>query len=113
MVRDITVREHPFEPPRADINSSEYRFLSFGEALQSATHAPNSLDVEILPSVVSRVSATTPQDSGRTRDEAEMLLKSLDEAGYLIDRARHVALGLVNGDRYATQYKPPRRGRPR
>lgn len=113
MVRDIMVREHPFEPPRADINSSEYRFLSFEEAFQSTTHAPNSLDVELLPGVVSRVSATTPQDSDRRRDEAEMLLKSLDEAGYLIDRARHVALGLANGDRHTAQYKPSRRGRPR
>lgn len=113
MVRDMMAREHPFETPRADINSSEYRFLSFGEALQSTTHAPNSLDVELLPSVVSRVSAATPQDNERRRDETEMLLKSLDEAGYLIDRARHVALGLANDDRHAALHKPSRRGRSR
>lgn len=113
MVRDIMVREQPFEPPHADINSSEYRFLSFDEAFQSATHAPNTLDVELVPGVLSRVSAATPQDRDRTRDEAGILLRSLDEAGYLIDRARHMALGLVDGDRQESLYKPSRRGRPR
>lgn len=113
MVRDILVRRHPFEPPQADINSSEYRFLSFGKALQSTTHAPNSLDIELLPGVLSRVSALVPQDNTRRREDAEMLLRTLDEVGLLMDRARLVALGLADGDRQRAQSKPPRRGRPR
>lgn len=113
MVRDIIVHKHPFEPPHADINSGEYRFLSFGEALQLTMHAPNSLDVELLPGVISRVSAATPQDSDRRRGEAEMLLRSLDEAGYLIDRARRAALDLADGDRQPTPNKPSRRGKSR
>jgi hypothetical protein len=113
MVRDIMVREHAFEPPHADINSSEYRFLPFGEALQPTTHAPNSLDVELLPGVLSRVSIAAPQDGDRRRDEAKMLLRSLNEAGYLIDRARQVALNLVDGDRPSAPYQPARRGQPR
>lgn len=113
MVRDLMVRQQPFEPPQADINSSEYRFLSFGEALQSTAHAPNSLDVELLPGVLSRVSAATPQDGNRKRDDAETLLRSLDEMGLLIDRARLLALGLAGGDRQASLYKPSRRGRQR
>jgi len=111
MVRDIMPRRLPFEPPQADINSSEYRFLSFEDALQSTAHAPNSLDVELLPGVLSRVSTATPLDSERRRDDIEMMLGSLDEVSYLIDRARHAALGLANGDRSTSRQS--RRGRPR
>lgn len=113
LVRDITVWESPFDPPHADINSSEYRFLLFGEGVQATSHAPNSLDVEIVPGVLSRVSAAPAQSSDQRRDDTDMLLRSLDEAGYLIDRARHAALGLTDGERQGSLYKPSRRGRPR
>ncbi len=111
LVRDILVHEHPFDSPRADMSSSEYRFLSFGEALQMVAHAPNSLDIELLPGVVSRVSTAAPQDTDRKREETEVLLRSIEEAGYLIDRARRAALGLVDGDRLGSSNKTSRRGR--
>lgn len=113
LVRDIMVREDPFSPPRADINASEYRFLSFGEALQAPTHAPNSLDVELVPGVLSRVSFASAENSDKRRDQAAMVLRRLDEASYLIDRARHGVLNLDSADQLDSQYKPSRKSRPR
>lgn len=113
MVRDIMRREVPFATPRADINSSEYRFSTSGDAFEVAAHATNSLDVELLPNVVSRVIVPAPQYDDRRRDETETLVRSLEEAGYLIDRARHLAIGYADGDRQGSLYKPSRRGRPR
>jgi hypothetical protein len=113
LVRDIMVRGSPFDPPRADINSCEYRFLSFGEAVQATSHAPNSLDVELAPGVLSRISSAPTENSDQRRDQAEMLLRSLDEASYLVDRARQAALGLTDGERQGSLYKPSRKTRPR
>jgi len=113
MVRDLLNREDPFEPPHADMNSSEYRFLTFSDALQSSTHAPNALDVELLPNVMSRVSAASHKDVDRRPDDVEMLLRTLDEAGHLIDRARHVAIGVAGGERQGSLYKPSGRRRSR
>jgi len=113
MVRDILRRDAPFASPTADINSSEYRFFAPGEAFELAAHASNSLDVELLPNVISRVTLAAPKYEDRRHDEVEMLVRSLDEAGYLIDRARHLALGYADGDRQGTLYKPSRKGRPR
>lgn len=113
MVRDLLTRENPFRPPHADMNSSEYRFLSFNDALQSSTHAPNAIDVELLPNVMSRVSTASHQGGDHRRDDVEMLLRNLDEAGYLIDRARHVAIGFAGTERQGSQYKPPGRRRSR
>ena len=113
MVRDLLTRENPFQPPHADMNSSEYRFLNFNDALQSSTHAPNAIDVELLPNVMSRVSAASYQDGEHRRDDVEMLLRNLDEAGYLIDRARHVAIGFAGGERQGSLYKPSGKRRSR
>lgn len=114
LVRDITRFEDPFAPPRADISSSEFRFLATSDAFsQYATHAPGSLDIEILPNVMSRVTDMAPEDDGRRRDETEMLLRSLDEAGYLIDRARRLATGNDHSERQSSLFKPTRRGRSR
>ncbi len=105
MVRDLLNREDPFRPPHADMNSSEFRFLTFTDALQSSTHAPNALDVELLPNVMSRVGAASHQDGDRRLDDMEVMLRTLDEAGYLIDRARHVAIGIAGGARQGSLYK--------
>ncbi|GAA0325523.1 hypothetical protein GCM10009087_39810 [Sphingomonas oligophenolica] len=107
LVRDFARVDNPFTPPRADINSSELRFMTNGEAFQLATHAPNCLDVELLPNVLSRVSEAAPEDFTR-RDETELLLRNLDEAGYLIDRARQLASGYVRGERQRSLFKPTR-----
>lgn len=113
MVRDILRRDAPFGSPTADINSTEYRFFPPGEAFEFAAHASNSLDVELLPNVISRVTMAAPQYDDRRRDEVEVLVRSLEEASYLVDRARHLAVGYADGDRQGTLYKPSRRGRPR
>ena len=107
LVRDFARLEDPFAPPSADINSTELRFMADNEAFQLATSAPNSLDVELLPSVLSRVSESSPKYNGR-RDETEMLLRSLDEATYLIDRARQLASGYGRGERQGSLLKPKR-----
>ena len=112
MVRNLITRENPFQPPHADMNSREYRFLTLTDALQSSTHAPNAIDVELLPSVISRVSAASYQDGDTRRDDVEMILRTLDEAGYLIDRARQMAIGFGYGERQGSLYKSGRR-RPR
>lgn len=112
MVRDLLTRDDPFRPPHADMNSSEYKFLTFTDALQSSTHVPNAIDIELLPNVMSRISAASYQDGNVRRDDVEMILRTLDEAGYLIDRARHVAIGFGDGERQGSLYKPSRR-RPR
>jgi hypothetical protein len=112
MVRNLITRENPFQPPHADMNSREYRFLTLTDALQSSTHAPNAIDVELLPSVMSRVSAASYQDGDTRRDDVEMILRTLDEAGYLIDRARQMAIGFGDGERQGSLYKSGRR-RPR
>ncbi|TXC70971.1 hypothetical protein FSB78_08440 [Sphingomonas ginsenosidivorax] len=113
MVRDLLTREDPFRPPHADMNSSEYRFLDFNDALQSSTHAPNAIDVELLPNVMSRVSGASSPDGDHQRDDVEMLLRNLDEAGYMIDRARHMAMGFAGGERQGSLYKPSGRRRSR
>lgn len=109
MVRDLVTRDDPFRPPQADMNSSEYRFLTFTDALQSSTHTPNAIDIELLPNVMSRISAASYQDGNVRREDVEMILRTLDEAGYLIDRARHVAIGFGDGERQGSLYKPGRR----
>jgi hypothetical protein len=113
LVRDLLNREDPFRPPHADMNSSEYRFLTFTDALQLSTHAPNVVDIELLPNVISRVGAASHQNGDRRRDDVEMILKTLDEAGYLINRARHVAIGFGDGERQGSLYKPSGRQRSR
>lgn len=113
MVRDLLTRENLFRPPHADMNSSEYRFMNFNDTLQSSTHAPNAIDVELLPNVMSRVSTAPHQGGDYQRDDVEMLLRNLDEAGYLIDRARHVAIGFAGGERQGSLYKPSGRRRSR
>ncbi|MFT9382625.1 hypothetical protein [Gluconobacter sp. P5B12] len=111
IVRDILRRDAPFAAPTADINSSEYKFFAPGEAFELPAHASNSLNVELLPNVISRVTIAAPPYDDRRRDEVEMLVRSLDEAGYLIDRARRLAHGSANGDRQGTLYKQSRKGR--
>ena len=53
-----------------------------------------------------------PEEDSRRRDATEMLQSSLDEAGYLIDRARRLATRNSHGDRRSPLAKPSQRGRP-
>lgn len=113
LVRDISRINNPFTPPYADIASNEFRFLVGNDALsQIATRSPRSFDVEILPNVVSRVTDAAPENGRRGRDQTDMLLRSLEEAGHLIDRARQIALRSDGVDaKEGSLIKPPRRGK--
>lgn len=114
LVRDISRIDNPFTPPSADISSSEFRFLTGNDTLsQIVTRAPRSFDVEILPNVISRVIGATAEHDSRRREETEMLVRTLEEAGYMIGRAREIALGSGRDERQGSLIKPSRRGRSR
>ncbi|QRF67789.1 hypothetical protein [Ponticoccus alexandrii] len=107
-VRDLVIRDAPFEEPRGDINSTEYRFLLLSGVDQFSSSVPNSLDVEIVPGVLSRVTSEPEEKSAERRYHAEELFKSLDEARYIIDRARHAALSFAEIGRAGSRYRAPR-----
>lgn len=114
LVRDVSQFDDPFAPPRADIASTEFQFLSHQRALsQIVTHAPGFFDIEILPNVVTRVTGAALEEDDRRLDETDMLLQNLNEAGYLIDQARRIAMGADRNDRQGSLLKPPRRTRSR
>lgn len=114
LVRDVSQFDDPFTPPRADIASSEFRFLSGNDALSPfVTHAPWSFDIEILPNVLTCVTGTASEEDGQRRGETDMLLRSLDEAGYLIGRARQLAMGVESDERQGPLVKAPRRAKSR
>jgi hypothetical protein len=62
---------------------------------------------------LTRVTGAASEEDGRRRDETDMLLRSLDEAGYLIDRARQIAMGVDRDERQGSLVKPPRGARSR
>lgn len=110
LVRDISLIKDPFTPPIADIASTELKFLFDKDAISLiATHSPNSFKVEILPNVVSSVNDVVPDDAIRRRNRSEMLLQSLEEASYSIDRARQIALGPDGNGTEGLFVKPIRR----
>lgn len=112
LVRDISRTHEPSAPPCADLASCEFRFLVGNDALaQIATSSSQSYDVEILPNVVNRVTYAAPEPDRRRHNQTGMLLQSLDEASYLIDRARRLTLGSDEDGEPAASTKPPRRGR--
>ena len=114
LVRDVSQFDDPFAPPRADIASSEFRFLFGSDALsQIVTHAPGAFDIEILPNVVTRVIGAASEEDDRRRHETDMLLRNLTEAGYLIDRARHIAMGVDRDEKQGFLLKPPRQTKSR
>ena len=113
-MRDVYRFDDPFAPPRADVASTEFRFLVGNGALSEiVTHAPGSFDVEILPNVVTHVIGAASTEDDRRRDGTDMLLRSLDEAGFLIDRARRIAMGVDRDERQASLLKSPRRTKSR
>jgi hypothetical protein len=113
IVRDLLRRDDPFDLPRADIASTEFRFIESGrtDIGQLGVHGPSSIEVEILPNVVTRLLASPSGQSGRNAEEREILLRTLDEMSHLANRARRVLVDRAEGERQGDLYKPRRPGR--
>ncbi|WP_421362410.1 hypothetical protein [Agrobacterium rosae] len=90
MVRDVLREPDKFGVVSADIASIELRFIASSKADLSglAVGGAGSLDVEILPNVVSRLAL---QENGQELQRAEdyqIMSSALDEIARLTDRAR-------------------------
>lgn len=90
MVRDLLKKPDTFGPVYADVASSELRFIlgNKGDLSSLAIGGTGSIDVEILPNVVTRLPLQeTGQDLGRAED-FEVMFMTLEEIARLTDRAR-------------------------
>jgi hypothetical protein len=77
------------------------------------SHGRGSIEVEILPNVVTR---TFLDENGQSRgngEEREMLLRTLDEMSYLANRARRILVDQSGDGRQGDLYKSRRPGRNR
>ncbi|MBR1271834.1 hypothetical protein JQ629_30555 [Bradyrhizobium sp. AUGA SZCCT0222] len=111
VVRDILRRDDPFDLPRADIASTELRFMqgSKVDVGQFGVHGPRSIEVEILPNVVTRILSQETSQTERSPDERDILLRTMDEVSYLASRARRI---LTEGsERQGDIYRSRRPGR--
>jgi hypothetical protein len=92
VVRDLLRRDDPFDLPRADIASTELRFMqgSKVDVGQFGVHGPKSIEVEILPNVVTRILSQETSQTGRGAEERDTLLRTVDEMSYLASRARRI-----------------------
>lgn len=110
VVRDLLRRDDPFDLPRADIASTELRFIGGAKAeiVQLGAYAPNSIEVEILPNVVTRILANQNSDSAGDVEQREFLLRTLDEVAYLTSRARRMVMDRDGAERQGDLYKSRR-----
>ncbi|MCK1654741.1 hypothetical protein IVA88_25315 [Bradyrhizobium sp. 149] len=113
IVRDLLREDDPFDVPRADIASTELRFIGGGNADmgQLGAYARNSIEVEILPNVVTRMLSNQGDDSVGSAEQREALLRTLDELSYLASRARRMMLDRDGGERQGDLYKSKRPNR--
>jgi hypothetical protein len=113
IVRDLIRRDDPFDLPRADIASTELRFIesSKTDIGQLGVAGPRSIEVEILPNVVTRILSREEGQSRGNAEEREMLLRTLDEMSYLASRARRILVDREGEERQGDLYKPRRPGR--
>jgi hypothetical protein len=114
LVRDLLRREDPFDLPRADIASTELQFIesSKPDVGLLGAHGPRSIEVEILPNVVTRVPSPENVQSGSNGAAGrELLLRTLDEMSYLANRARRILADGEGNERQGDLYKPRRPGR--
>jgi len=105
VVRDIVRRDDPFDLPRADIASTELRFMrgSKVDVGQFGVHGPQSIEVEILPNVVTRILSHENNQAGGGVEERDILLRTMDEMSYLTSRARRILIG--GNERQGDLYK--------
>ncbi|WP_035967718.1 hypothetical protein [Bradyrhizobium sp. YR681] len=113
IVRDLLRQDDPFDVPRADIASTELRFVggSSADLGQLGAYAPNSIEVEILPNVVTRLLSNQGDESGGSAEQRETLLRTLDELSYLASRARRMLLDRDGRERQGDLYKSKRPSR--
>ena len=90
MVRDLLRTPETFGVITADIASTELRFIMSNKADVSglAGGGGGSIDVELLPNVVSRLVLQEPGQDSQRAEEYEVMLMTLDEISRLTDRAR-------------------------
>ena len=97
LLRDLKRSQDLFDPPRADLNSYEYRILSGDpRALdQVNSQSPDSIEVELLANVTTRVSKYESSRDDRLAEDVEVLAGSLQEIRAVLERAqrklRHTA----------------------
>ena len=110
IVRDLLRRDDPFDLPTADICSTELRFVgsnSRAENGQLGLHGSNSVEIEILPNVVTRALLQEGAQSAVDLEGRDMLLRTLDEMSHLAARARRI-LADRNGDDLYRPRRPTR-----
>ena len=92
LARDILRRHDPFDVPSADIGSAEYRFLDDSRAAiaRVGAYSGGFLDVEILPGVLTRVPLQSDDKPIRRTDDNRKLVQSLQEIGYIAERAQRL-----------------------
>jgi hypothetical protein len=113
IVRDLLRRDDPFDFPRADIASTELKFIE-GSKIDVGSlgvHGPKSIEVEILPNVVTRILSNENAPSVGNAEGREILLRTLDEMSYLANRARHLLTDREGDERQGDLYRPRRPGR--
>ncbi|TCQ14628.1 hypothetical protein [Rhizobium sp. PP-CC-3G-465] len=93
MVRDILVESDLFGMVSADISSTELRFISSGKADLSSViiGGSASIDVEILPNVVSRLALRGTGQAQQRVEDYEVISGALDEIVRLAERARKIS----------------------
>jgi hypothetical protein len=74
-------------------------------------HGPKSIEVEILPKVVTRMLSNENTPPVGNAEGREMLLRTLDEMSYLANRARHILTDRDGDERQGDLYRPRRPGR--
>ncbi|MGH0212301.1 hypothetical protein NKY66_00030 [Sinorhizobium meliloti] len=90
MTRDLSRQPEIFGVVGADVASTELRFIqsSKGDVANLALTSAGSLEVEILPNVLSRLVLQDAGQSNQRAEEYEVMLSALDEISRVTDRAR-------------------------
>lgn len=92
LARDLLHGHNPFDLSSADIGSAEYQFIDHDRTALAhiGAHGVGFIDVEILPGVITRVPLESDDKSILRPDDTEKLIRSLQEIGYIAERAQRM-----------------------
>ena len=115
LARDLLHGLDPFDLSSADIGSAEYKFIDHDRTALArvGAHGAGFIDVEILPGVITRVPLESDDKSIRRPDDTEKLIRSLQEIGYIAERAQSMLTDLEPGPRQRDLYPTQPRNRTR
>ncbi|MGB3416859.1 MAG: hypothetical protein WBA36_09335 [Mesorhizobium sp.] len=110
VVRDLVRKDDPFDLPAADISSTELRFLLNGKTnLSKLLGNSETISVEILPNVLTRLSLGSGEGAATRNEERQRLLSLMSEMSMLADKGRRLLMPSASSERYDSAPRAPRK----